>query len=319
MELFQLLFSIGALCVVLGQDLSTLPACGQTCVTNMLALAPSLGCSATDAACLCGNVNLAYGVRDCANEACSSSDAPVVIDFIDSYCADGSSSTESSATSSVTSVTSRTSSSTTSARESSSTSTTPATTTTPSSSSSTSSRLPSPTSPATESATSSSESSSGVSSIPPSTETTTPSTSSSSSQALSTGAKAGIGAGVGVGVLILCVLIYIMFLLKRSHNSQRYAPREPAQPGLPELGPGLTPEMETVERPGELDGNETTDWKDSLLFWRREKGVTIMKGRGKIGSGVCGALQRKKHFAMSEARTSIDSHSPLEEDRNRLI
>ena len=58
----------------------------QTCITNMLGLAPSLGCGATDAACLCGNVNFAYGIRDCSNAACGSDVAPSVIAYGVAYC-----------------------------------------------------------------------------------------------------------------------------------------------------------------------------------------------------------------------------------------
>merc|ERR1711939_255712 len=62
------------------------PSCGQTCITNMLGLAPSLGCGATDAACLCGNVNFAYGIRDYSNAACGSDVAPSVIAYGVAYC-----------------------------------------------------------------------------------------------------------------------------------------------------------------------------------------------------------------------------------------
>lgn len=58
----------------------------QTCITNMLGLAPSLGCGATDAACLCSNVNFAYGIRDCSNAACGSDVAPSVIAYGVAYC-----------------------------------------------------------------------------------------------------------------------------------------------------------------------------------------------------------------------------------------
>jgi hypothetical protein len=54
----------------------------------MLALAPTFNCGATDATCLCQNVNFIYGVRDCANEACTTSgDAQTVKDFGVNYCA----------------------------------------------------------------------------------------------------------------------------------------------------------------------------------------------------------------------------------------
>merc|ERR1711977_231880 len=66
------MIAVGAFAFTAVAQLESLPSCGQTCITNMLGLAPSLGCGATDAACLCGNVNFAYGIRDCSNAACGS-------------------------------------------------------------------------------------------------------------------------------------------------------------------------------------------------------------------------------------------------------
>lgn len=51
----------------------------------MIALAPSLGCSA-DAACLCTKPDFAYGIRDCSNEACGADVASTVIAYGSSYC-----------------------------------------------------------------------------------------------------------------------------------------------------------------------------------------------------------------------------------------
>lgn len=52
----------------------------------MLNLAPSLGCSGADAACLCRNVNFGYGIRDCSNAACGTEVAPTVIAYGVAYC-----------------------------------------------------------------------------------------------------------------------------------------------------------------------------------------------------------------------------------------
>lgn len=82
--------------------------------------------------------------------------------------------------------------------------------------------------------------------------TTTTSSSSSSSQSLSSGAKAGIGVGVAIGFLILCLLIYIAILLRRRSGVQSANTGTTNDPRVPELGPGLLPEMAVVERPGEL-------------------------------------------------------------------
>ncbi len=71
-----------------------------------------------------------------------------------------------------------------------------------------------------------------------------------------------------------------MVLLRRSHKTRLLALREASQPGVPELGPGLTPEMETVERPGEMDGKGARDKKDSLFFWKKEKSAAVSELQG---------------------------------------
>jgi hypothetical protein len=58
----------------------------NTCISNMLALAPSLGCPTANATCLCSNTDFGYGIRDCANEACGS-EAAAIIAYGVSYCA----------------------------------------------------------------------------------------------------------------------------------------------------------------------------------------------------------------------------------------
>jgi hypothetical protein len=56
----------------------------------MLGQAQALGCSNTDAACLCRNVNFGYGVRDCSNQACPDQNAvSSVISYGLAYCASG--------------------------------------------------------------------------------------------------------------------------------------------------------------------------------------------------------------------------------------
>jgi hypothetical protein len=54
----------------------------------MLNIASSdFGCKAGDAVCYCSNQDFGNGVRDCANQACPSSDAGSVIAFGAQYCA----------------------------------------------------------------------------------------------------------------------------------------------------------------------------------------------------------------------------------------
>ncbi|KID59247.1 CFEM domain protein, partial [Metarhizium brunneum ARSEF 3297] len=65
---------------------SDLPQCGQTCINNMLAKHRELGCGDKGVACMCRAPNFNYGIRDCANGACSNEDrASTVISFETSY------------------------------------------------------------------------------------------------------------------------------------------------------------------------------------------------------------------------------------------
>ncbi|KAL8639253.1 MAG: hypothetical protein Q9228_003692 [Teloschistes exilis] len=72
----------------LTQLLGGLPQCGQTCISNMLGQAQSLGCKPGDVACLCSNMNFRYGVRDCTNEHCGAeADKNAVIETGNMFCA----------------------------------------------------------------------------------------------------------------------------------------------------------------------------------------------------------------------------------------
>lgn len=63
------LIAIGA-ALASAQQLNQLAQCGQTCINNMIGKGMELGCSGSDAACLCSKIDFGYGVRDCANQAC---------------------------------------------------------------------------------------------------------------------------------------------------------------------------------------------------------------------------------------------------------
>ncbi|OBT83530.1 hypothetical protein VE02_07370 [Pseudogymnoascus sp. 03VT05] len=91
---------IGALATfATAQSVTDLSQCGQTCVKSMLAQAATLGCTTTDAACLCNKRDFAYGIRDCANEACGS-DAPKIIAYGTAFCKGNNGGSDSGASSS---------------------------------------------------------------------------------------------------------------------------------------------------------------------------------------------------------------------------
>ncbi|KAK4174738.1 hypothetical protein QBC36DRAFT_332986 [Triangularia setosa] len=73
------------------------PACGATCVGNMVAKAGGEfpNCSSTDASCLCNAANFRWGINDCADQACGSPElAQQVKDYAVSYCAGASAPTD---------------------------------------------------------------------------------------------------------------------------------------------------------------------------------------------------------------------------------
>ncbi|RKF82439.1 putative cfem domain-containing protein [Golovinomyces cichoracearum] len=75
-----------SIAVALAQSLETLPDCGQLCVRNMLAKAKELGCAEGDSACLCLNIDFAYGIRDCSHQVCGPEQAIPVIAYGSNYC-----------------------------------------------------------------------------------------------------------------------------------------------------------------------------------------------------------------------------------------
>ncbi|EEH03838.1 chitinase [Histoplasma capsulatum G186AR] len=70
----------------MAQDLQGVSECARGCIGRMLDLAPSLGCKADDVACLCKNMDFAYGVRDCTTEACGAQDLPAAAAAAARYC-----------------------------------------------------------------------------------------------------------------------------------------------------------------------------------------------------------------------------------------
>ncbi|KAL1844883.1 hypothetical protein VTK73DRAFT_1575 [Phialemonium thermophilum] len=69
-----------------GQDLSSLPACGVSCV-NSVEADPALGCGVGAVSCFCGNPNFQFGIRDCVANRCDPVDAPTVTNFVAALCA----------------------------------------------------------------------------------------------------------------------------------------------------------------------------------------------------------------------------------------
>lgn len=59
----------------------------QVCVNNMIQIASGqFGCNLGNATCYCSEPNFGYGIRDCADQSCSASDAAKVITFGTEYC-----------------------------------------------------------------------------------------------------------------------------------------------------------------------------------------------------------------------------------------
>ncbi|KAL1902054.1 hypothetical protein Cpir12675_000160 [Ceratocystis pirilliformis] len=240
--------TIGA---VSAADLSTLPACGQTCVSNMLAQATTFGCSsAADTACICVAPAFSSGAKDCTAKSCEAGELPLVDTYISTMCGAVSSSSSSTSTTPGTSA----SASTPGADASATSALTPTTNPAAAAGASTTSE-PTPVTlssvtgagVSTDAAKSSSIAGPGTNStmstsvIASATSTTstsstfgsgmTPTATSSTdnsntgdskkSSGLSSAAKAGIGIGVGAVVLAI-VAIAGTFLFKRSKRPSEY-------------------------------------------------------------------------------------------------
>ncbi|KAF2117633.1 hypothetical protein BDV96DRAFT_679448 [Lophiotrema nucula] len=232
---FSAFFAVAALInVVRSQDLSQLPQCGQTCINNVLNLAQgSFGCTAGDFVCYCTDENFGYGIRDCANEACSSqSDAASVIAWATAFCEQALSSTASAESQSATSAIR------TSAAVASVTSESP--TTVPSFTSTSGSTTASRLGPSTSS-------SFAASASPP-----TVSSSSSSSKSLSAGAAAGIAVGVTLVVVLTVIGAFILWRRKKK------AATAPTHPGS--IHPGGT-DKEVVTTANE-SGNTSAQYHE---------------------------------------------------------
>ncbi|KAL5604316.1 hypothetical protein BROUX41_002289 [Berkeleyomyces rouxiae] len=79
-------------------QLSSLPACPQTCVSNMLAQATTFGCtSAADTACICAAPAFSSGAIDCTTKSCAAAELAQLNTYISTMCPAAGSSSSSSA------------------------------------------------------------------------------------------------------------------------------------------------------------------------------------------------------------------------------
>ncbi|KAE9973244.1 hypothetical protein BLS_003678 [Venturia inaequalis] len=84
--LFSLALLAGA-AMVAAQAPAALPACGQTCVNNMLSIAASeFGCAAGNTTCYCSDPRFGYGLRDCSVQACGEAVYSSVLAYGTSVC-----------------------------------------------------------------------------------------------------------------------------------------------------------------------------------------------------------------------------------------
>ncbi|KAH6988397.1 hypothetical protein EDB80DRAFT_816625 [Ilyonectria destructans] len=81
----KLFFFIAALvsASVLAQDLTSLPACAQTCALGAIS---STGCAVTDARCICKSTSFLSSVESCISTTCSASDQQATLTFAQQFC-----------------------------------------------------------------------------------------------------------------------------------------------------------------------------------------------------------------------------------------
>ncbi|KAF2397768.1 hypothetical protein EJ06DRAFT_137968 [Trichodelitschia bisporula] len=187
---------LGLLLGAVAQDVSSLPACGQFCVTNVGAQAvANANCNVNHANCYCSRYDFANKVKTCASTQCTSAtDIAAVNSYADGYCADAGSGGGGGGGGGggSTSSTSKSSSPSTSAATSSSKDPTAAPV---SSVSSRSSPTPTP--------------------VP---------------SGQSTGAKAGIGIGVALGVLAVAGILGALWWLRRRRQPAPHSEMPAAEP-----------------------------------------------------------------------------------------
>ncbi|KAL6404499.1 hypothetical protein AUP68_13892 [Ilyonectria robusta] len=68
---------------VLAQDLTSLPACAQTCALNAIS---STGCAPTDAKCICESTSFLSSVESCISTACNATDQQATLTFAQQFC-----------------------------------------------------------------------------------------------------------------------------------------------------------------------------------------------------------------------------------------
>lgn len=61
--------------------LAALPSCRQTYFNNMIAQYSAPGCASPVPSCLCENVNVGYGLGDCADGSCGTAVASSIIEL----------------------------------------------------------------------------------------------------------------------------------------------------------------------------------------------------------------------------------------------
>ena len=69
------------------ESIGMLTVTQQTCVSNMLGLAASLGCPDASATCLCTKPEFSFGIVDCSTESCpSGTDVGPASSYVSTFC-----------------------------------------------------------------------------------------------------------------------------------------------------------------------------------------------------------------------------------------
>lgn len=77
---------------------ASLPSCGQTCFTDIVAQASALGCAAADDYCLCNYSDFSKGMVECSDGACGTDIAPVILAYQAAWCSVATSNYQATAT-----------------------------------------------------------------------------------------------------------------------------------------------------------------------------------------------------------------------------
>ncbi|KAK1762588.1 hypothetical protein QBC33DRAFT_563577 [Phialemonium atrogriseum] len=280
--------------IAAGEDLSSLPDCGQTCVSDVMGDPTLLGCGSGATACMCANPAFQFGIHDCVVARCPPDAIATVTNFAIALCATAVSTPPPASTPLVSDAAAVPATSAPVASPSTpstplpiSTSVAPATPTaaasTPSSdpapaSSTAPTEQPITTTAAAATTESTAAAATTTSEASPTTATATPSSTAAASAPLSTGTKIGVGVGAAAAAAgIIAAAVFVLVRRRRRQADQSDGYLRQIQISQPMAGSGRS------FAGGSGDGGESFDGGShhGVAMSRYETGLSELEARSR--------------------------------------